>query len=101
MVEGPKRPTSLNDPDHNPLHIPKHLARRNPHRLEPQLKQPPITPLFPRGSIPTIMRLAIDLDAKPRLQTGEVQRIPFLRALLAKLEPARPLSKLLPQQYLR
>lgn len=96
----PKRSAPCDDPRQCPLHIAKYLPRRNAHRLETLSAKPGIARFVARRPIAAIMRLAVDLDAKPRLQTGEVEHIPALRALLAKLEAVRPLSKLLPQQDL-
>jgi hypothetical protein len=101
MVEGPKRPTHLQNSRQNTLHIPKHLTRWNPHHCESHILQENIRFLIPSGTIPTIMRLAINLDRQPHLKASEVDQEPILRTLLPKLEPARPLPKFLPERHLR
>jgi len=101
MVEGPKRLTLSDDTRQHSFHIRKHLARRNPHRLEAQLEQPPIALFVAFRPVAAIVRFAVHFDTKPCLHAGKVENEPFLRTLLAKPEPAGPPAKLLPEQHFR
>jgi len=80
-VEGPNSAAPFHNTDHHALQISKHLARRNSHRLESQLKQPPIALFVAFGPVTTIMRLAVNLDGfrDPRRLRVTSAKMPYQR----------------------
>ena len=99
MVEGAGR--RRNDHSDRSVQIGQHIARRHAAQAVAVLTQKPIALDVTRGSFAPIMRLAVNLDAKPRRRSVEVDNIRADRMLPAKTNPGSRPSKRSPEQHFR
>jgi len=80
----------------NTLQISQHLAGWNAHYGEPGALKHHVAHFVAGRPVTTIVRFAVDFDAKPGLQTGKIKRGGIKGKLLPELEPARPLFEVSP-----
>jgi len=89
-----------NQPD-NALDIPQHFSRRNSQRQNPIHRKPGITSLVSGRAGPSLMRLAVNLDAQLGCITVEVERVNPRRMLVSPVMAEATPSQAVPQDDLR
>ncbi|OQW42259.1 MAG: hypothetical protein A4S12_01070 [Proteobacteria bacterium SG_bin5] len=95
-MEGPTRGCKGDDGRYDRLEVGQYIAGRDTQRFDAVTGEQRIALGIPRQAIAALMRFAIDLDAKFRLGTIEVQHIGAGGMLVAELKAVRPRAQRLP-----
>ena len=80
------------------LKIIQHILRRQSQHGKSSRRQPRIPSLISRRPVAAIVRLAVDLDRQPPVETGEVKHDLAQWMLPPEFEPAGPLAQCPPDQ---
>jgi len=100
MVEGQSRNGNVQDMRDDPLQIVQHARGGNAQSMDIVQHQPGIARCVERRPLSTIMRFAIDLDAKQRVRTEEIERVGTCGMLTTKLERAGAFAQFTPENDL-
>jgi len=101
MVEGESRNGNVQDMRDDPLQIVQHARGRNPQRLDVVQYQPGIAGRVARRLLSTIMRFAIDLDAKQCVRTEKIERVGTRGMLTTEFERTGAFAQFAPEQDFR